>query len=119
MENTKKQLDLKFACRRSEWHASIGEIMIPVNIKDLPEPEYIFDEYGQYKLYSDGTRQQIKNEIQLSTSVTFLNKDREDKYRCWNGTIDEDIDAKKYYNQDPERYNIDYAKKVYYEVRNY
>ena len=115
----KKELDLKFACRRSEWHASIGDIMIPVNIKDLPEPEYIFDEYGQYKLYSDGTRQQIKNEVQLSTSLTFLNKDREDKYRCWNGSISKDIDAKKYYNQDPEQYNIDYAKKVYYEVRNY
>ena len=41
----KKELDLKFACRRSEWHASIGDIMIPVNIKDLPEPEQNFYEY--------------------------------------------------------------------------
>lgn len=110
---------IKFACRRSEWHTGKGDIMLPTDIRDLQEPEFLYDEYGAYKLYSDGTRKIVRNEMQVSNSITFLEKERENLYSYWNGCIYSDIDSKRYYAQDREKYNNDYAKKVYYNVIKY
>lgn len=107
---------LKFACKRSEYHASRGDIMLPTDIRDLQEPEYMYDEYGKYQLYYDGTRKLIKNEIQVSNRITFLDTGCEDKFSFWNGCIYSDIDSKKFYAEDPEKYDQEYAKKVYYKI---
>lgn len=110
---------INFACRRSEWHTRIGDIMLPTDIRDLQEPEYLYDEYGNYELYSDGTRKMVRNEMQVSNSIEFLNKDKDNKYCYWNGCIYVDIDAKKFYAQDKEKYNNIFAKKVYYDIVRY